>query len=397
MDLPDAVVMILALVVFASILFGPSLAAPDVAGAGMTDPGHPQPAAVRNISCLLTGVEERLQGGHLLNFTPGSVPETTDEPAVPAGNGTLLPVEDSPEPVPDYDDDKLALLVEENSISLMLLSVQSTYALYAWDELPAKESAAALRDFATGLLKDVAALQVSDDREALKTSFTLALESYEATGVTLQGNTPLNRTTVDAALEANRQGSNHLREAFGYLQRPALKVPAEIMPTNLSLPRLRGASGPGEELVLLQRYVYEDRSRANDISLMLESARGTRMYHIFDERGEAVLAEPGRMFLLVKVKATNLGHKGESRTYKVRTPDPRDFTLQYRGTTYSPIKLALRTSLGEPYAAATLDRYEMKAGYIVFDVPEALTLDECFIRVNLGGATSPVWALGKTL
>ena len=397
MDLQDAAVTILALVVFTSLLFSPCLAAPDAAGTGMTDPGHPQPAAVRNISSLFVGVEERLQSGHLLNITPGLGPETADEPAVPVKNGTLLPVEDIPEPVPDYDDDKLALLVEENSISLMLLSVQSTYALYAWDELPAKESAAALRDFATGLLKDVAALQVSDDREALKTSFTLALKSYEAAGATLQGNIPLNTTTVDAALEANRQGSKHLREAFGYLQRPALKVPAEIMSTNLSLPRLRDASGPGEELVLLQRYVYEDRGRANDISLMLESARGTRMYHTFDERGEAVLAEPGRMFLLVKVKVTNLGHKGESRTYKIRTPDPRDFTLQYRGTTYSPIKLALRTSLGEPYAAATLDRYEMKAGYIVFDVPEALTLDECFIRVNLGGATSPVWALGKTL
>lgn len=397
MDLQNAVVTILALVVFTSILSSPSLAAPDTAGAGITDPGPPQPAAARNISCLLAGVEERLQSGHLLDPTPGQVPETADEPGVPVGNGTPLPVEEIPEPVPDYDDDELAMLVEENSISLMLLSMQNAYALYAWDELPAKESAAALRALAARLLKDSAALQVSDDRTALQTSFTRALESYEAAGAALQGNTLLNRTTVDAALEANRQGSDHLREASGYLQRPVLKAPAEIAATSLSLPRPRDASGSGEELVLLQRYVYEDRSRANDISLMLESASGIGVYYLFNERGEAVLAEPGRMFLLVKVKVTNLGHKGESRTYKIRTPDPRDFTLQYRGTTYAPIKLASGTSLGEPYAAATLDRYGMKAGYIVFDVPEALPLDECFVQVNLGGATSPVWALGKTL
>ncbi|HNT08094.1 MAG TPA: hypothetical protein PKH49_07335, partial [Methanoculleus sp.] len=90
-------------------------------------------------------------------------------------------------------------------------------------------------------------------------------------------------------------------------------------------------------------------------------------------------------------------HKGESRTYTVRTPDIRDFALEYRKTTYTPIKFAPGTSLGVPYALATLGRYEVEAGYIVYDIPEALPLDECFIRVNLGQATSPVWAIGKTL
>ena len=385
MDLQAPVVAILALALFTGILFSPSMAASEIA-----DIEPPQPAAARNISTLLSGVEERLQSGRLLNFTPDQV---ADEPA---DNETPPPpIEEIPEPV--YNDDELDLLVEENGISLMLLSLQNTCALFAWDEVPAKESGAALRALAAGLLRDVAAMDISESHEALKDAFTRALESYEAAGTLLQGNAPLNRTTVDAAIEANRQGSDHLREASGYLQRPVLKVPAEIAATSLSLPRPRDASGSGEELVLLQRYVYEDRSRANDISLMLESARGTGVYYLFNERGEAALAEPGRMFLLVKVKVTNLGHKGESRTYKIRTPDPRDFTLQYRGTTYAPIKLASGTSLGEPYAVATLDRYGMKAGYIVFDIPEALPLDECFIRVNLGGGTSPVWALGKTL
>lgn len=59
------------------------------------------------------------------------------------------------------------------------------------------------------------------------------------------------------------------------------------------------------------------------------------------------------------------------------------------------MKLPTRTSLGESYATVTLDRYKVKTGYIVFDVPEALTLDECSIQVKLPDA-SPVWALGKT-
>jgi len=32
---------------------------------------------------------------------------------------------------------------------------------------------------------------------------------------------------------------------------------------------------------------------------------------------------------------------------------------------------------------------------MVFDVPDAIDLSECFIRVNLGEAGSPIWALGK--
>ncbi|MDV4343573.1 hypothetical protein HL657_10415 [Methanoculleus sp. YWC-01] len=389
MDLPDAVTMILALMFFTAILFIPSPTPLDAAGPDTPDPGQPQPVAAQNLSSVLTGVEERLQDGHLLNFTPGS-------PAIPDESETAPQAENSTPPVVEYDDDELVQLVEENSASLMLLSLQNTYALYAWDEKLAKESAAELLTFAAGLLRQSAALDVSDDGEALKTSFITALESYEAAGRMLQGNTPLNSTMVDNALEANWQGSNHLREAFGYLQRPALKAPAEIVAINLSLPPISAGSESGEELALMQRYVYEDRTRANDISLMLESARSISVFYLFDGKGSLVTAEPGRMFLLVKVKATNLGHKGDSRVYTIRTPDPRDFTLRYRGTTYSPITLAPETSLGEPYAAVRLNRYEVKTGYIVFDVPVSLTLDECTIQVKLDGA-SPVWALGKTV
>lgn len=386
--------MILALVIFTSILFCPSPAPPAATGSGTPDPGESQPAAALNLSSLFARVDERLQGGHLLNLTPESMPGTAGLPAVPDENETALEAENSTVIVPDYDDEELADLVEENSISLMLLSVQNTYALYAWDEVPARESAAALRTLARGLLTESAAFEVSDDGNDLKTSFTLALESYVAVGETLQGTAPLNRTTVDAALEANRQGSDHLRDAFEYLQDSVLEAPEGIVAANLSLPR---SSAPGDALPLLQRYVYEDRTGANDISLMLESVRSTGVYYLLDGSRKAVVAEPGRTFLLVQVKATNLGHKGESRTYTIRTPEIRAFTLLYRGTTYAPMTLTPGTSLGEPYTAKRLDRYEVETGYIVFDVPATLNLDECSIRVALDGGFSPVWALGKTL
>lgn len=299
--------MILALVIVTSTLFCPSPGA----GPGTPDP-EPHPAAVQNLSSFFAGVDDRLQGGQVLSLTPGTVPGAAGSSAIPDEKETAPEAENATVIVPDYDDEELARLVEENSASLMLLSVENAYALYAWDEVPARQSAAALRTLARDLLKESAPLEVSDDGNGLKSSFTRALESYTAVGETLEGTAPLNRTTVDAALRANRQGSDHLRDAFEYLENSLLEAPEEIVAADLSLSR---PSVPEDALPLMQRYVYEDRTGANDISLKLESVRSTGVYSTHDRSREVVVAEPGRTFLLVLVKATNLGHKGESRTY----------------------------------------------------------------------------------
>lgn len=396
MEFQDAVVMILTLMVFTGILFCPSpeLASLNATGSVTPAPGLPQPDAARDLSSVLTGIEERLLVGHPLNLTVAPTPKVADDPAVTGGNATRQE-ENTTVVTPKYDNDKLIGLVENNSVSLMLLSVQSAHALYAWDEESAKKNTASLQAFAKGVLRDSKALKVSGDRKDMKTAFTRALESYIAAGETLQGNAPLNRTRVDTALEEVQRGSTYLREAFESLDHPVLPMPEKIVEIDLSSPRSHAPPDSGDWLVLLERYVYEDQSRANDISLILESVKATHAYHL--QGGQAVVAEPGRMFLLIEVKVTNLGHKGDNRVYKIQTPGINAFTLHCRGTTYSPVKLVPWTSLGEPYGAATLDRYEKKSGYIVFNVPEALNIDECFVQVNLGGGDTPTWAIGKTL
>jgi len=386
--------MILALVVFTAILFCPSPTPLDAAGS--PDPAPPQPAPVQNFSSVIAEARERFLDGQPLNVTPVLVPEVVDGPTVPDENETS-PDENSTAIIPDYDDDELAGLVENSSVSLMLLSLKNSHALYSWDEKSVKVNAASLQAFAKKVLRDTERLEVSEHQEPVKAAFTSSLKSYVAAGETMQGNDPLNSTRVDAALGEIQQGTIRLREAFEGLDHPVLHVPQEVLDVNFSESRSHAGPGTGEELALLQRYLYEDRNRANDISLMLAAATKISAYCRYDESAEVVAAAPGRMFLLVEVKATNLGHKGDNRVYRIRTPDISAFTLYYRDNTYSPVKLAPRTSLGEPYGAATLDRYEKKVGYIVFDVPEALAIDECCVQVDLGGGESPIWALGKTL
>jgi hypothetical protein len=377
--------MILALVIFAAILFAPSPAPPDATGS--VDPSSPQPIITPDLPAPLAGTRERFPDVHLPHATPAPAPDE-DEPADPG----VDVVENITPAAPDYDDDELAELVEESSISLMFLSLQSTHALYSWDERAARESTASLHALAKSTQREVEKLLVSDPRKAAKAAFTRSLESYMSVGDMLQGSAPLNSTRVDAALDGLQQGSIFLRRAIEGLDRPARYLPQDIAVINFSGTHRDGAEE--EELALLQRYLYEDRNRANDISLMLATVTKTRTYCQYGEGAEVITADSGRMFLLVEVRVTNLGHKGESRVYTIRAPDINAFTLHYRGNTYSPVKLAPKTSFGEPYEAATLDRYERKVGSILFDVPETLALAECCLQVDLGGGEAPVWALG---
>lgn len=375
--------MTLALLIFAGIVLGPIM--------GETAwPVSPEPTGPQGLATVLTGLNERVLSGNPINLTPLTMPETTAWLIVPDENETANQDENSTQVTPEYDDDELIGLVANSSVSLMLLAMQNAHALYAWDEKTARDHAATLQGFARSALKESAGFSVSTGMEETKTSYTLALESYVAYADIVLQNDRLNATLVDTAFQELERGSGYLREALDGIDRQTLRVPAEVVDINLSV--AQPSTVPADTLTLMQRYVYDDRIGANEISIMLISADLIHEYYL---NGEEIAAEPGRAFLLVEVKVMNLGHKGERRIYTIRTPEVSAFTLYYRGTTYSPIKLVHGTTLGEPYSGVTLDRYEKKHGYIVFDVPDAINLSECFIRVNLGEAGSPTWALGK--
>lgn len=375
--------MTLALLIFAGIVLGPIM--------GETAwPVSPEPTGPQGLATVLTGLNERVLSGNPINLTPLTMPETTAWLIVPDENETANQDENSTQVTPEYDDDELIGLVANSSVSLMLLAMQNAHALYAWDEKTAREHAATLQGFARSALKESAGFSVSTGMEETKTSYTLALESYVAYADIVLQNDRLNATLVDTAFQELERGSGYLREALDGIDRQTLRVPAEVV--DINLPVAQPSTVPADTLTLMQRYVYDDRIGANEISIMLISADLIHEYYL---NGEEIAAEPGRAFLVVEVKVMNLGHKGERRIYTIRTPEVSAFTLYYRGTTYSPIKLVHGTTLGEPYAGVTLDRYEKKHGYIVFDVPDAINLSECFIRVNLGEAGSPTWALGK--
>ncbi len=254
-----------------------------------------------------------------------------------------------------------------------------------------------LSDMATDVLAEVKPLEISPEREGTRSAFVAALESYASAGRVLKEAALLTTTEVDSAFENITAGTDHLREAIDGISDRALDIPLEVSGIGELTPRSSSLPVFQTALPLRQRYTFDDRTGANTISLILESVRRTGSYQLLGGGGDTVTAEPGRMFLLVAVQVTNIGHKGESRTYTIKTPTPGSFTLHYYNAAYSPLTVTTSTSYGAPYGVATLNRYETKEGYLIYDVPASFNVSGAYVSVNLGDQGSPVWALGKTM
>lgn len=359
---------------------GEPLAEPEVDGLFLTG----------NVSSPLSDVSLRLDAG-----TAFAVPQPT-----PVENESLnttpSPVENTTPTLPEYDDEVLRGVIANTSVSLMMLSVQSIYSLYYWDEAAVHADGARLHAAASALLPQVRSLQISPDQEHLQATFAGALSAYVSAGAVMKDGSALNASEVDAAFAGIINGTEHLRLAVDNLSED-LQIPEELDDIKAFTLRSESARIFKDALPLRQRYTFTDRTGANTLSLIPESVRETGVYYLLGGDGSTVAAEPGRAFVVVTLQVTNIGHQGESRTYTVRTPDTGAFSLHYFDATYTPLKIPSRTSFGEAYGAGTLDRYESKEGVIIFDVPASFESADAYIRVNLGDQGTPVWALGRTL
>lgn len=400
MERGDSVAMVVALIIFAGILvFSLAASEPD----GLLNASVPHPAAEgwvfqADSAPLFSDTYVRLAEGSALSGEPlPAVPPPAEPVESGAANTTSVDTGNATVEMPEYDDDILVDLIANTSIPLTMLSVQNVYALYYWDEAGVSDAGSGLADMATGVLERVKPLEISPEREGTRSAFVAALESYASAGNLLREASLLNKTEVDTAFENITAGTDHLREAIDGISDRAPEIPQEVSGIGELAPRLPSASLFRNALPLRQRYTFDDRTGANMVSLIIESARRTGSYQLLGGDHDIATAEPGRMFLLVAVQVTNIGHKGESRTYSIKTPGLGSFTLHYYDATYSPLTVTSSTSYGAPYRTVTLSRYETTEGYLIYDVPASLNVSDACISVNLGDQGSPVWALGKTM
>ena len=195
-----------------------------------------------------------------------------------------------------------------------------------------------------------------------------------------------------AASEGGGEGQDSERaDAMAALERQA-RAPAGFVAASTG-PVV--VAQPEKVLSLMERHTYDDPDGENMVSLLAESTKTATTYREVpgNQSTPTVEAGEGRMFLLVAVKSTNLGHKGDSDLYIIESPGRDAFVLEYGGTTFAPLDVPAFTTLGESFDRKPLERYESLKGYLYFDVPETFEVSEATLRADLGYAGTPAWRL----
>lgn len=325
---------------------------------------------------------------------PQAIDETPNASSQPSINNSAPPVWTD-----HHDDERLAALINTASIRLMRLSMEHAHALYLQDTAATSAAADDMYALSTRLIGEAQSLNVSPGQQPIKDEFIELLQAYSRVSqkiLKMQESAPEAISELAEASEgledvSMQVGASKIKTAI------VTTTPAAIPTVQARTSMQEQAISPIEMLPLQMRHTYDDPQGENMVSLLVESTKTTKGYHTvpINESAEKIEAGEGRMFLLVVVKSTNLGHKGDSDLYIIETPDRNAFTLEYHGETFAPIDVSAFTSLGESFDKETLDRYQSLKGYLYFDVPESLNVSEATLRADLGYAGVPVWGLGK--
>jgi len=324
----------------------------------------------------------------------GSESTRTLDNARLSGNATLPgPGEENDTalfPKPINDDERLEALIASTSVPLLELSVGQIYSAHTHDDAALRDRAAGIRSLAGSLRADALALEVSPGVASAQSDFIAALDEFIAAGTLLEGSVPPNQSVVDEALDRLVLGAEHLSSALLDCKSPPAGSPdTEPIPMNLMakpVPAFPDALQNGE------RFCYDDAGGANSGSLIVGRVRTLQSFHTTGLKPQKYAAKPGESFLLVTIKATHLGHKGDGTNYRLQSPRENAFTLHYLGETYRPMAPPGPTNQGGSYSGGALGRHESMSGYLFFEVPEDFDPSHAYLEASVGGSR-PAWLL----
>ncbi|MCK9278521.1 MAG: hypothetical protein M0P22_10575 [Methanoculleus sp.] len=314
----------------------------------------------------------------------GDVPENASSLVTEPGNGTALLFE------PVSDDERLESLIAGASIPLLELSVEQIHALSASDDAALRSQAAGMCSLVGSLRADVAVLEVSPENLSAHSSFIAALDEFAAAGTLLGEGIPMNRSVTDDALGRLALGTEHLADALQDCNRPPADSP-DAVPVSIaaeSLPAFPDALQSGE------RFCYDDARGENSASLIAGPITWSHTLQTTGTKPVQYTAESGKFYLLVVLRVTHLGHKGDGINTRLQTPLESAFTLYYSGETYRPLASPGPTSRGVSYSRVVLDRGGSVTGFLFFEVPEDLDPSHAYLQASIG-KESPVWVLGR--
>ncbi|MCT8338324.1 hypothetical protein FKB36_12720 [Methanoculleus sp. Afa-1] len=293
---------------------------------------------------------------------------------------------------PVSGDERLESLIAGASISLLEISNAQIYSLYKCDYTALWGHAADMSSLVEDYRAEAEALEFSPGMAPAYEQFFVALDEFAATAALFNGSTHLNQSVTDDGLHHLALGIEHLSGALldcnlSHTESP--DTPAVLA----SLVEDTVALFP-DSLQIGERFVYEDERKENSASLIVGPITWSNAFQTTGTKQVRYAAELGKAYLLVTVRVTHLGHKGEGANTVLQTPEESAFLLHYAGETSRPLKVPGPTTRGEPYSKVRLNRHESTAGYLFFEVPDDLDPAFAHLRANIGGE-SPAWVLGE--
>jgi hypothetical protein len=313
-----------------------------------------------------------------------------------SGNETLPDLETENEtvllPEPLNDDERLEALIARTSVPLLELAAGEVYSAHIQDDAALRDRAADICSLAGSARLDASALDVSPGVASAHADFIAALDEFIAAGTLLDGSVPLNQSVMDEALGRLVLGAEHLSGALRGCRSPDAGSP-ETEPASMSR-AVEPAPAFPDALQIGERFCYDDASGANSGSLIVVRVRTLQSFYTTGLKPQKYTAKPGESFLLVAIKATHLGHKGDGTNSRLQTPRENAFTLHYSGETYRPMPAPGPTNQGDSYSTSLLERHESRDGYLFFEVPEDFDPSHAYLEANIGKAR-PVWHLDE--
>lgn len=158
-------------------------------------------------------------------------------------------------------------------------------------------------------------------------------------------------------------------------------------------------------LCLDEIYDYTDATRNNKMSVTVKKYSGEFIdsieYHdaALDKR-IIITPESGKKYYLIFMQYRHTGIVDLNKNHNMTTPNLAFHRLiDAEGNEYRPISLNSEYTYslyGTNYVPTVLNRWDGEMeyeGYLLFEVPEKMTLNGAYLKINLGKWGSPMWRL----
>ncbi|MBR1368035.1 hypothetical protein RJ53_00410 [Methanocalculus chunghsingensis] len=284
------------------------------------------------------------------------------------------------------DDDRFLRIIGEKTFSFHVLALHTIIALDQSDSVVVWNNAEKLESQAIEVCDEVETLSLQPSNLDRQQEFVQCMQDFIAISQSLQEGVP---QTVPARREIIEKLSETTKRLHTVGSPADDMVQMEDSDDQVyHLTSLASVASPlrrpDDIIDCGSPYTYLDTKKSNEISLVPRYSRfASSLWYETVAGTKHQNAPPGKTYLFVFVHIVHMGNF-DGKHYTIHTPAPSAYTLHGLHGTYKPLLTPTYTSLGEMYVQRTLNRKENYQSFLVFEVPDSLSLSDFYLSVFLG-------------